>query len=75
MFCLLNISLQTWTRLKYFTFKIELELKHSVVTINVPFIIVSLKLVMDLCDFVRKSIKKNKVVVKQGLGEIQVLLG
>lgn len=30
---------------------------------------------MDLCDFIKKLIKKNKVVLKLQLGEIQVLQG
>lgn len=30
---------------------------------------------MDLCDFIKKLIKKTKVVVKLWLGEIQVLQG
>lgn len=30
---------------------------------------------MDLCDFIKKLIKKNKVVLKLQLGEIHVLQG
>lgn len=38
-------------------------------TINVPLIVVPLKPEMDVCDFIKKLIKKNKVVVKPILDE------